>query len=147
MSSGWIEPWYDYGMKTIGWRISNVGEGDETFYLALHGDTALLARTDFQDEVWQFRSPEGQSAAIDRLVLETSEIEKRGGVLLGEPVEFDLSPEAIDKIRLGEKLLDWVTAPTLFDELSGETYSMPRPLSFVATPPSDWEPISFVTTP
>jgi len=121
-------------LNTIGWWIK---KPEEDFFLALHGDMALLAKTSFKDQVWQFRSSGGQHVAIRRLVELTESMERDGGRLQGDPVEFPLSPAALCEIRGYPEVMEWPTAPLLRLQLIQRIHGS----LLVATPPLDWKPL------
>ena len=124
-------------MKTIGWWIK---KPEEDFFLALYGDVALLAKTSFVEQVWQFRSSGGQRVAIRRLVELTEDMESSGGRMQGEPVEFTLSPAALYEIRDDRDFMMWPTAPLLRLQLmqliSGSILT--------AKPPLEWQPAALM---
>jgi len=101
--------------NTIAWCIEQDGNRD---IHALFGATALRVsdRPNARERVWQYAPNGGRDDAVDYLVRKTSFLERWGGKLLGEPVEFNLSDAALATIH-GTDPAEWYHAPRLYDEL------------------------------
>jgi len=128
-------------MNTLAWKIKKLGGEGYTCAMALYGDTALMARSDITNDVWQFRHQVGQVEAIAELVDITRNREERGSVI-GEPVEFNLSLAAIAQIREDDHFKAWDDAPTLHKELMAAVD--PGMLLTWAPTSADWVTVGYV---
>jgi hypothetical protein len=110
-------------MNTTVWCLEGTG-GSRSVY-ALYGAMALWVSDTpgTQDNVWQYAPHDGRDGAIRYLVETTSFMEERNWILRGEPVQFDLSLEAIAEIR-HDHIGDWYHAPWLRGELLAAVKSL-----------------------
>lgn len=103
-------------MNTIAWLME--GSTGLQSVLALHDDVVLY----FTDgpplaEVKQYRPDLGRLEAERYVIKQTTLAEQEGAKMIGDPVEFDLSFEAMATIDGGESG-HWIYAPRLRKELA-----------------------------